>query len=89
VPVNWLEAKIQKMRKLAIESTKSLSVHNWQSTVFVLSNKEIVMTTQNPDAQRVHRFNLKLLSTVNMHRLQVGQFVQCHAFEEIFGCHCD
>lgn len=29
VPAIWIEAKIQKMRKLAIESTKSLSVHNW------------------------------------------------------------
>lgn len=43
------------------------------------------MSMQNPDLQRVHRFNLKLLSTVNMHRLQVGQFVQCHGYDEIFG----
>jgi hypothetical protein len=89
VPVNWLEAKIQKIRKYAIESTKSLSMHSWQTTALALSNKEIVMSTQNPDTQRVHRFNLKLLSTVNMHRVWVGQVIQCHSFDDIFGCHCD
>lgn len=47
------------------------------------------MNIQNPDTQRIHRFNLRLLSTVNIHRVATGQFVQCHHYDEIFGCGCD
>jgi len=42
IPINWLESKIENIRKKAIESTKSLSVDDQDVQVKVLANKELI-----------------------------------------------
>ena len=42
VPVKWLEAKLQRMRKLAIETPRSLSLATEEIQAFLLEKKELI-----------------------------------------------
>jgi len=60
IPLNWMEAKIQKIRKLAVESTKQLGLESWDTTVYLIDKKELIFKRIHPQNKNVIRFNAPL-----------------------------
>jgi hypothetical protein len=87
IPLNWMEAKIQKIRKIAAESTRSLELDKWETIVYLLNNKELIFKRTHPLNQNVMRFNAPLMSAVNMHRVKETIPFSCTTYVE-FQKHC-
>ena len=69
VPVKWLEAKLQNMRKLAIETNRSLNLEKEDIKAFLLNKKELVFKRTDPQTKNVTRTNAYLTSAVNLHKV--------------------
>ena len=46
--MKWLENKLQNMRKLAIETNRSLSVETIETKAFVFNQKELIFKRTDP-----------------------------------------
>lgn len=68
IPINWLEGKIENIRKMAIESNKSLDISKPDIKVQVFANKELIFKNTDPGTMNVTRFNVYLTSAFNIHR---------------------
>jgi len=55
IPINWLEGKIENMRKMAIESNKSISVECVDIKVQILAKKELIIKRTDPMTMNVSR----------------------------------
>ena len=48
IQLKWLENKLQNMRKLAIETNRSLSVEAIETKAFVFNQKELIFKRTDP-----------------------------------------
>ena len=83
VPVKWLEAKLQNMRKLAIETNRSLNLEKEDVKVFLLNKKELVFKRTDPQTKNVTRTNAYLTSAVNLHKVAPDTLYQCYNANEL------
>jgi methylthioribose-1-phosphate isomerase len=67
VPIKWLESKIQNMRKMAIESGRTLSLDAEDIKVILVDKKELIVKTTNHQTKSINRTNVLLTSAVNIH----------------------
>ena len=81
VPMFWNEARIYKIRKLALETTISLTQSKIEVNAFVASQTEIIISQFNSDTHSEFCFNVSVLSSVNMHKLLEGQQIECRNLE--------
>ena len=85
VPVKWLEAKLQNMRKLAIETNRSLNLEKEDIKAFLLNKKELVFKRTDPQTKNVTRTNAYLTSAVNLHKVAPDTLYQCYNSNELDG----
>lgn len=77
LPQKWLEAKIQRIRKIATETTQSLDVDEATqresiTTMLVENRKELVIKRENPRTTEQFLTNVFVTSAINIHRVPVG-----------------
>jgi hypothetical protein len=85
VPVKWLEAKLQRMRKLAIETPRSLSLEKEETQAFLLDKKELIFKRTDPATGNISRVNAYLTSAVNLHKVAPDTLFQCSRSSELAG----
>lgn len=85
VPVKWLEAKLQRMRKLAIETPRNLSLAQEETQAFLLDKKELIFKRTDPVTNNVSRVNAYLTSAVNLHKVAPDTLFQCSRSSELLG----
>lgn len=83
MPIKWLEAKIQRMRKIAIESSKSLSHQTDDVKAYLMDEKEIIFKITDPVTQNVVRTNSYLSAAYNLHRVSPSSVFQCVMANEL------
>lgn len=85
LPQKWLEAKIQRIRKMATETTQSLDVDESTqresiTTMLVENRKELVVKRENPRTTEQLLTNVFVTSAINIHRVPIGHpYVSCSA----------
>ena len=67
IPIQWLEAKIQNMRRIAIESSKSLSLEKEDKKVKLINKKELLFIRTDPSTNQISTRNAYLVAGVNLH----------------------
>lgn len=77
VPLKWLEAKIQNIRKVAIETSKSLSLQKDDVTAYMLDEKEILFKKTDSKTLNVLRTNAYLAAAFNIHKVSPDAAFQC------------
>ena len=65
IPVRWLEAKIQNMRKLAQESSLSININPQTISAKFLNNEEIILKIRDPESQTNRITNIRVISGIN------------------------
>jgi hypothetical protein len=85
VPVTWLEAKLQRMRKLAIETPHSLSLEKEETQAFLLDKKELIFKRTDPVTKNISRVNAYLTSAVNLHKVAPDTLFKCSRSSELTG----
>jgi hypothetical protein len=70
------------MRKMAIESCRSLSLENHDTQVKLFDMKELHFMKTDPDSQLISRSNAYLTSAVNLHLANSDSTYSCTTFEE-------
>lgn len=77
LPINWLEAKIQRIRKFAIETNKSLSLSEDDVKAYVMDDKEILFKRKDPVTQDIFRTNAYLCAAFNLHKVSPDAAYSC------------
>lgn len=77
LPIKWLEAKIQRIRKVAIESSRSLSLQEDDIKAYLMDEKEILFKRTDPKNQDVIRTNAYLCAAFNLHKVVPDAVYQC------------
>jgi len=72
MPIDWLEAKIQRIRKIAIQSIKSLSFQVGEIKAYLMSDKELLMQRTDPKTKRSHCSNVYISAAFNIHKVQAN-----------------
>lgn len=83
IPLKWLEAKIYHMRKLAIETSRSLSFKNEDTKVFLMDKKELVFKRVDLSSKITTRTNAFITSAVNIHTVAADAIYPCIDASEI------
>jgi len=83
LPLKWLEAKIQRIRKMAIESNRSLSLQQDDIKAYLLDEKELLFKRTDPRTQDVVRTNAYLTAAFNLHKVAPDAVYQCCMSNEL------
>jgi len=70
VPVIWIESRIQNIRKLATESTSSISQEKPAVKAFLMGKKQLIFKNICIETGGIRRANARLSSAINLHRIQ-------------------
>jgi hypothetical protein len=71
------------MRKLAIETNRSLNLEKEDVKAFLLNKKELVFKRTDPATKSVTRTNAYLTSAVNLHKVAPDTLYQCQLSKEL------
>lgn len=77
LPLKWLEAKIQRIRKVAIETGKSLTFQKDDVKAYLLDEKEILFKKTDSSTLNVVRTNAYLCAAFNIHKISPDAAFQC------------
>ena len=83
LPINWLESKIMRIRKLAIETGQSLTVDEQEVTTMLSADGEqLIVKRTNLKTKDTYRTNHFIAKAVNPHRVLLKHPYQSYKKEE-------
>jgi len=82
-PLKWLEAKIQMMKKVAIETRCALGNVSQELTAFLFNNKELILSKKDFSSKIVKRKNVYITSAINLKSVMEDTVYNCYSSDDL------